>query len=185
MFIIAGLGNPGKEYEKNRHNVGFMIIDNIVSTHGLSSDKKKFHAIINEGQIGEKKVITVKPTTFMNKSGTSVQEISRFYKVPLSNIIVIHDELDIITARVKIKTGGGNGGHNGLKDIDARIGKDYKRIRFGIDHPGDRNRVSSYVLSNFAKIEVDEVRNKINLISNNIELFLDDKNNNFLQNISQ
>lgn len=185
MHIIVGLGNPGKEYAKNRHNIGFMVIDEIISEYNLSNERKKFHGILNEGLVGLQKVITLKPTTFMNLSGAAVQELSRFYKVPLENIIVIHDELDIITGRIKVKIGGGHGGHNGLKDIDAKIGKNYKRIRFGIDHPGDKNRVSSYVLSDFAKSEIDEVNEKIHLICKNISLYMQDKDNEFLKQVNK
>lgn len=157
MFLLIGLGNPGKEYEKTRHNIGFMVIDAIADKYSLSSPKVKFSAHVSEGEINGHKVITLKPKTYMNRSGISVVEAVKFYKIPLENIIVFHDDIDLELGRIKTKIGGGSGGHNGIKDIDAHIGKEYKRVRIGVGHPGHRDDVSDYVLANFAKAEEDEV----------------------------
>ncbi|MCH2037900.1 MAG: aminoacyl-tRNA hydrolase, partial [Rickettsiales bacterium] len=153
MKLLVGLGNPGDKYRNTRHNIGFKIIDAFGSKHDFSSPKAKFHGLISEGMVGHHKVITLKPQTFMNRSGVSVSELAGFYKIAPEDIIVVHDEIDLQFARVKAKQGGGNAGHNGLKDISARIGPDYYRFRFGVGHPGDRNKVASYVLKDFTKDE--------------------------------
>lgn len=165
MFLFVGLGNPGKEYEKNRHNLGFMAVDTIAEDHSFSSYKAKFRGCFSEGNINGEKVFIIKPSTYMNKSGGSVAEIVKFYKIPLENIAVFYDELDLPLGKVRVKIGGGSGGHNGIKDLDRCLGKNYKRIRCGIDHPGDRDRVSAYVLSNFAKSEEDSVCKLISDVS--------------------
>ncbi len=151
MLIIAGLGNPGSKYADNRHNIGFMAADEIVRRHAFGPWKNKHNAEISEGKLNGEKVLVVKPTTFMNESGQAVGEILRFYKEELSNLIVIYDELDLPAGKLRIKTGGGSGGHNGIKSIDAHCGKDYRRMRLGIDHPGSRERVTGHVLGDFSK----------------------------------
>ncbi|MDZ7603170.1 MAG: aminoacyl-tRNA hydrolase, partial [Hoeflea sp.] len=150
MLLIAGLGNPGPQYARNRHNVGFMAVDEIARRHSFSGFSKKFRGEIAEGTIADQKVLLLKPMTFMNLSGDSVGDALRFYKLSPADLIVLHDELDIAPGKLKLKTGGGNGGHNGLKSIDAHCGKDYKRLRIGIGHPGHKDRVSPYVLGDFA-----------------------------------
>ncbi len=160
MYLLIGLGNPGKEYENTRHNIGFMVVDEIIRHYGFFSPKMKFHGLLADGKIADEKVIILKPQTFMNRSGISVAEAVKFYKIPPENIIVLYDELDLIPAKVRVKTGGGSGGHNGIKDIDSHIGKGYKRVRIGIGHPGDKDMVSGYVLHKFSKDEkpaMDEV----------------------------
>lgn len=153
MKLIVGLGNPGSQYEDTRHNIGFMIADAFCEAADLGGYKNKFHALVAEGVIGHEKVIVAKPQTFMNRSGLTVSELVSFYQFYPEDIIVIHDELDINFAKIKVKKGGGNAGHNGLKDISQKIGTDYFRIRFGIGHPGDKGKVSSYVLKKFSKEE--------------------------------
>ena len=153
MLLIVGLGNPGAEYKNHRHNVGFMAVDAIARANGFSSWSRKFQGEISEGKFGTNKVLLLKPLTFMNVSGQSVAAAANFYKLTEADIIVIHDELDLDPGRCKVKTGGGNGGHNGLKSIDAHIGKDYKRLRIGIGHPGHKDRVNPYVLGDFAKAD--------------------------------
>ena len=172
MFLLVGLGNPGKEYAATRHNIGFMAIDEIADSYGFKSATAKFHGLLQTGQIVGNKVVTLKPTTFMNRSGVAVSEAAKFYKIPLQNIIVIHDEIDLDLGRIRVKSGGGAGGHNGLRDIDSRIGKDYKRVRVGVGHPGDKDRVSSYVLSKFAKSEVDEVQRIVISVADNIDILV-------------
>lgn len=154
MKLIVGLGNPTKEHEKQRHNIGFMAIDSLVREYNLSGPKQKFAAEIYEGFIGTEKVLAIKPQTYMNNSGRAVAEAAKFYKIGLDNIIVVYDELDLAFSKLRIKQGGGAGGHNGIRDIDAKLGKkNYFRIRMGIDHPGHKDRVTGYVLSNFSKEE--------------------------------
>lgn len=153
MLLLVGLGNPGAGYSENRHNIGFMAVDEIVRRHSFSPWRKKFQAEVAEGTVGGIKVLALKPQTYMNRSGQSVGEAVRFYKIEPDNIVVIHDELDLPLGRLKVKKGGGHGGHNGLRDIDAHIGKEYRRIRLGIGHPGDKDLVTGHVLSDFAKGE--------------------------------
>ncbi len=157
MYLIVGLGNPGTEYRFHRHNVGFLMVDILHQTYGSSEfSKNKWQGLSAEGKINDQKVIFIKPQTYMNKSGPAVSGVANFYKIPLENILVVHDELDIDPARLKIKKGGGNGGHNGLKSIDAHLGKDYWRMRIGIGHPGVKGMVSGYVLSNLPQKELPD-----------------------------
>jgi PTH1 family peptidyl-tRNA hydrolase len=172
MIIIAGLGNPGSQYAGNRHNIGFMALDEIQRGKSFSPWAKKFKALISEGEVAGEKVLLLKPQTFMNLSGESVGEAMRFYKVTPASIVCIHDELDLLPGRVRIKVGGGNGGHNGLKSLDAHCGKDYRRLRLGIGHPGDKNLVSNYVLGDFAKIDKVWLDPLIDEIGRNIEMLV-------------
>ena len=151
--LVAGLGNPGREYARNRHNIGFMALDAIARRHGFPAPRAKFHGLAREGTIGGERVILLQPQTYMNESGRSVGEAARFHKIGLGDIIVFHDELDLAPAKLRIKIGGGNAGHNGLRSITAHMGNDYKRVRLGIGHPGDKALVHGYVLSDFAKAE--------------------------------
>lgn len=152
MWMIVGLGNPGPEYARNRHNIGFMTADALAERWGFPAFRSKFRGQMSEGTLGGHKAILLKPQTFMNLSGESVAEAARFYKIPPTHIVVFHDELDLPPGKVRVKTGGGNAGHNGLKSIDAHLGTpDYVRVRLGIGHPGDRDRVHGHVLSDFSK----------------------------------
>lgn len=153
MFLIVGLGNPGAKYAENRHNIGFMAVDEIHHRHGFAPFRSKFQGQIADGTIDGIKTLLLKPTTYMNESGRSVREVCQFYKIQEKDIVVIYDELDLAPGKVKVKTGGGSGGHNGIKSLDAHIGKDYRRVRLGIGHPGDKNLVSGYVLRDFAKAD--------------------------------
>ncbi|HET6390132.1 aminoacyl-tRNA hydrolase [Hyphomicrobium sp.] len=153
MKLFVGLGNPGDKYRANRHNIGFMAMDRIAERHGFGPWRKKFQGYISEGEIGGKRVTLLKPETYMNESGRSVGEAQRFLKIPLSDVYVFHDELDLAPGKVKVKTGGGNAGHNGLRSITAHIENDYKRVRLGIGHPGSKDAVVHYVLNDFAKSE--------------------------------
>ena len=172
MFLIVGLGNPGKEYALHRHNVGFMAIDTIASCYNFSDFRLKDQGMVAEGSIGSHKVLLLKPMTYMNKSGQALSAIARFYKIPIENIIVIHDELDLAPGFLKIKVGGGHGGHNGLRSIDSHVGKEYTRIRFGIGHPGSKEKVTGYVLHNFAKSEMDLVAERLGDIARDIDLLI-------------
>jgi PTH1 family peptidyl-tRNA hydrolase len=153
MLLLVGLGNPGSRYARHRHNVGFMAVDAIADAHGFTADRSKFHGEIREGLIGGEKALVLKPSTFMNDSGRSVAAAARFYNIALDQIIVFHDELDLAPGKLKVKCGGGNAGHNGLKSIDAHLGNAFRRVRIGIGHPGDKARVSGYVLGDFSKTD--------------------------------
>jgi PTH1 family peptidyl-tRNA hydrolase len=155
MKLIVGLGNPGEKYAGNRHNIGFMAVDEIARGYGFAPWKKRFQGYTAEGQIGLVKCILLKPSTYMNESGRAVGEAMRFYKLPLGDVIVIHDEIDLKPGAIRVKKGGGNAGHNGLKSISAHAGNDYVRVRLGIDHPGDKALVANYVLQDFAKSDRD------------------------------
>ncbi len=158
MWLLVGLGNPGDEYAGHRHNVGFMAIDAIADKGGFPPFRAKFQGLLCEGKArgakNEDKIVLLKPQTYMNESGQSVGKAAKFYKIPAENVIVFHDELDLKNDTVRIKKGGGNAGHNGLRSIQDHLGTaDFWRVRIGIDHPGDKDRVSAYVLSDFAKAE--------------------------------
>jgi peptidyl-tRNA hydrolase, PTH1 family len=154
MKLFVGLGNPGRAYAGNRHNVGFMAVDGIARRHPFASFRARFQGQAAEGAIGRERVILLKPETYMNDSGQAVGEAARYYKIDLPDIVVFHDELDLTPGRLRVKLGGGNAGHNGLRSITDHIGNDYRRVRIGIGHPGDKDRVHDYVLSNFAKAEL-------------------------------
>ena len=155
MQLWTGLGNPGPQYAMHRHNIGFMAVDAIAEVHGFAAPKRAFQGWIQEGRIGSEKILLLKPGTWMNESGRSVGEAMRFYKLTPQDVTVFHDELDLAPFKLKVKTGGGHAGHNGLRSTDAHIGPDFRRIRLGIGHPGHKDRVSPYVLGNFAKAELD------------------------------
>lgn len=153
-WLFAGLGNPGDKYAGNRHNIGFMAVDAIAQDFSYPAWRKKFQGDMAEGNIENQKVILLKPTTYMNESGQSVKAAAKFFKIKPDRIVIFHDELDLGPGKVRIKQGGGNAGHNGLKSIQAHLGTpDFWRVRLGIGHPGDKNRVHGYVLSDFSKSE--------------------------------
>ncbi|QGY01429.1 aminoacyl-tRNA hydrolase [Methylobacterium mesophilicum SR1.6/6] len=153
MRLIVGLGNPGARYAGNRHNIGFLAVDAIARQHRASPFRHRFQGEAAEVVLGTERAILLKPTTFMNESGRAVAEAQRFYKIPLADVIVLHDELDLAPAKLRVKVGGGNAGHNGLRSITAQCGNDYRRVRLGIGHPGDKALVHSYVLNDFGKAE--------------------------------
>ncbi len=153
MKLFVGLGNPGEKYARNRHNIGFMAVERIAERHGFGPWKKKFKGTAADGEIGGEKVLLLKPETYMNESGQSVGEAARFLKISEADVIVFHDELDLLPGRIKVKTGGGNAGHNGLRSISAHLGNETVRVRLGIGHPGSKDAVSHFVLSDFAKAD--------------------------------
>ncbi len=155
MKLFVGLGNPGAKYARNRHNVGFMAVETIAERHGLGPWRRRFHGEATEGTLSGERVLLLKPTTYMNDSGRSVGEAQRFLKIPLEDIYVFHDEIDLAPGKLKVKTGGGNAGHNGLRSISAHSGNDYNRVRIGVGHPGVREAVAHYVLHDFAKVEYE------------------------------
>lgn len=155
MQIFVGLGNPGTKYAGNRHNIGFVALDRIAEEHGFGPWKSKFQGQISEGRLGGDKVLLLKPETFMNLSGQSVGEAVRFYKLAPGDVTVFHDELDLAPGKLKVKTGGGHAGHNGLRSIHGHIGEAYRRVRLGIGHPGRKELVAGYVLHDFHKADQD------------------------------
>lgn len=155
MLLLVGLGNPGEKYKRHRHNVGFMAVDAIADAMRFGPARSKYQGELREGEIDGEKALTLKPQTFMNDSGMSVGAAMRFYKLSPADVVVFHDELDLGAGKIKVKTGGGNAGHNGLRSIDEHIGNDFRRVRIGIGHPGDKSRVTGHVLGDFAKSDYD------------------------------
>ena len=153
MLLLAGLGNPGPRYTYNRHNIDFMAVDEIVRRHSFSPWRSRFQADCAEGRFGGEKVLALKPQTYMNESGRAVGEALRFFKLTPEDVIVIYDEIDLAPGKLRVKQGGGNGGHNGIRSIEAHIGKDFWRVRLGVGHPGHKELVHGHVLSDFAKAD--------------------------------
>ena len=165
MQLWVGLGNPGPQYAMNRHNVGFMAADVIADIHRFGPVQKKFQGWLQEGRIGGAKILLLKPATFMNESGRAVGEALRFYKLDMDALTVFHDELDLAPFKVKVKRGGGTAGHNGLRSIDQHLGPDFRRVRLGIGHPGHKDRVTGWVLGNYAKAEMDPLADMLGAIA--------------------
>jgi PTH1 family peptidyl-tRNA hydrolase len=170
MRLLVGLGNPGTQHVGNRHNVGFMVLQEIARRHGFSPWRRRFQGVATEGAIGSERVLLLLPGTYMNESGRAVGEAAHFYKLPLSDIVVVHDEVDLPPAKVRVKAGGGIAGHNGLRSITAHVGNDYRRVRIGIGHPGVKERVHGHVLGDFGKDEREWVDALASVIADNAEL---------------
>jgi PTH1 family peptidyl-tRNA hydrolase len=184
MKILVGLGNPGSQYAGHRHNIGFMAMDRIASDHGVGPWRVKFNGEVSEGRLGSDKVLLLKPTTFMNDSGRSVQAACAFHKVAPADVIVFHDELDLAPGKVRLKTGGGHAGHNGLRSIHAHLGPEYDRVRLGIGHPGHKDRVAGYVLHDFAKADQEWLDDVLHGISDGIGQLVDGHGDKFLNVIA-
>jgi PTH1 family peptidyl-tRNA hydrolase len=170
MQLLVGLGNPGARYAGNRHNIGFMAVDAIARRHGIGPWRRRFQGVSAEGKIGVSRALLLLPGTYMNESGNAVAEAAHFYKLDLGAIVVFHDEIDLPPAKVRVKTGGGIAGHNGLRSISAHIGNEYRRVRIGVGHPGHKDLVQSYVLQDFAKAERPWVEALCEIIADNAEL---------------
>jgi len=170
MLLIVGLGNPGARHAGNRHNIGFMAVDAIAKRHGFPPWRRRFQGVATEGTLGGARALLLLPGTFMNESGRAVEEAAHFYKIGLDEIVVFHDELDLPAGKLRIKTGGGVAGHNGLRSISAHLGNDYRRARIGIGHPGVKELVHSYVLSDFAKSEKGWVETMCEAVADNAPL---------------
>lgn len=184
MLVFAGLGNPGARYANNRHNVGFMAVDAIHRRHGFPRWTKKFSAENALGEIGGQKVLLLKPQTYMNLSGQAVGEALRFYKLAPSDLTVFHDDLDLAPGKVRIKTGGGNGGNNGLRSIDAHIGRQYRRVRIGIGHPGAKERVTGHVLGEFARADATWLEPLLDAIGENADFLARGDDSGFMNKLS-
>jgi PTH1 family peptidyl-tRNA hydrolase len=172
MRLLVGLGNPGAEHVGNRHNVGFMVLQEIARRHGFGPWRRRFQGAVTEGSLGAERALLLLPSTYMNESGRAVGEAAHFYKLALDDIAVVHDELDLPPGKVRVKVGGTDAGHNGLRSITEHLGRDYRRVRVGIGHPGDKSRVYGYVLSDFAKSEHEWVAALCEVIADNAALLL-------------
>ncbi|MEM9495816.1 MAG: aminoacyl-tRNA hydrolase [Pseudomonadota bacterium] len=188
MLLLVGLGNPGDDYARHRHNVGFMAVDAIAERHGFAPERSKFQGVVRDGFLsgpgGREKTVILKPLTYMNESGRAVGEAMRFFKLDPSAVVVFYDELDLAPGKIKVKTGGGAAGHNGIKSIDAHIGNDFRRVRIGIGHPGDRAKVTGHVLGNFSVRDRDWLDALLGAIADAAP-FLSDENNRFATDVAR
>ncbi len=184
MHMIVGLGNPGRDYAGNRHNIGAMAVDEIARRHGFSPFRSKFQGLIADGTVDGERVLLLKPETFMNRSGDSVAAAAKFYKLDTGDITVIYDELDLAPGKLRVKTGGGTGGHNGLRSIDPQIGPDYQRVRLGIGHPGHKDLVSRWVLNDFAKADQDWLEPLLCAVADNAALLAKRDASNFMNRVA-
>ncbi len=169
MKLLVGLGNPGQKYARNRHNIGFMAADEIIRRHGLSGPRTRFQSEAFEGAVGRERVLLLKPATFMNESGRAVAEAARFFKIEPGDIIVIHDEIDLVPGKLRVKTGGGTAGHNGLRSLDRYIGPEFVRVRIGVGHPGRKDLVAGFVLKDFANADQEWIEPLIDAIAQHFE----------------
>lgn len=184
MRLIVGLGNPGTQYAGHRHNVGFMAAGKIARRHGFSSPREKFHGLIAEGNIAGDKVVLLLPHTFMNDSGRAVQAAMQFYKIEPEDVVVLYDEIDLAFGKVRVKKGGGAGGHNGIRSIDAHIGPHYWRVRIGVGHPGQKELVKHYVLHDFDAEEKPELEKMLDAIAENFALLYERGHEHFMTKVA-
>jgi PTH1 family peptidyl-tRNA hydrolase len=173
MLLMVGLGNPGPSYRDNRHNVGFMAVDAVHGRWRLNPFRNKFHGDLAEGSIDGEKVLLLKPQTYMNESGRAVQAAMAFYKIKPADVVVFHDELDLAAGKLRVKRGGGHAGHNGLRDIQAHIGPDFRRVRIGVGHPGDKEKVVGHVLKDFSKEDRRWLDTLLDAVADNAALLID------------
>ncbi|MHA1599052.1 MAG: aminoacyl-tRNA hydrolase [Alphaproteobacteria bacterium] len=185
MLLLVGLGNPGGDYANNRHNIGFMAVDEIVRRHSFGPFKSKFSGEISEGRLSGEKVLVLKPKTYMNESGRSVGEAAKFFKIAPEDVLVIHDEIDLEAGKLRCKIGGGHAGHNGLRSIHAHIGDDYRRLRLGVGHPGSKDAVSDHVLKDFSKADKDWLQPLIAAIADHIDLWVDGDDAGFTNRVAR
>jgi PTH1 family peptidyl-tRNA hydrolase len=183
-LLIAGLGNPGADYARNRHNAGFMALDTIHESYKFGPWRSRFEGAISEGTIAGRKTYLLKPMTYMNDSGRSVGPAARFFKLPPEAVVVMHDEIDLAAAKIKVKAGGGDAGHNGLRSITATLGPDYRRVRIGVGHPGGKGRVHGHVLANFSKADEDWLVPLLSAIAESAPLLAEDDDVGFMNKIS-
>jgi len=179
MLLFVGLGNPGERYVGNRHNIGFMAVQAVAKRHGIAPWRRRFQGVAVEGTIGGEKLLLLLPGTYMNESGRAVAEAAHFYKLEAGNVVVFHDEAELAPGKVRLKKGGGNAGHHGLRSISEHIGNDYHRVRLGIGHPGNKDLMESYVLQDFAKDERPWVEALCDLVADNAALLIEGKDSSF------
>src|SRR6201986_3105040 len=179
MQLFVGLGNPGAKYARNRHNIGFMAVDEIARRHGFAPWRRRFQGETSEGTLDGERVILLKPSTYMNESGRAVSEAANFFKLGVGDIVVFHDEIELPPAKMRVKVGGGIAGHNGLRSISAHVGNDYRRVRLGVGHPGVKELVHAHVLNDFAKAEQPWVEALCDIIADNAEMLAQGKDSSF------
>lgn len=184
MHLIVGLGNPGDKYSRNRHNIGFLAVEEIARRHGFPPFREKFKGLVSEGTIAGEKVLILKPQTWMNSSGESVEAALQFYKLTPAEVSVVYDEIDLVPGKSRIKRGGGNGGHNGLRSIDPRIGPDYRRIRLGVGHPGHKDRVMPWVLGDFSKPDLVWLEPLLTALADNADLIVKGDDNTLMNKLA-
>ena len=184
MILLVGLGNPGSEYALTRHNVGFMAVDNFVHRYSFNGFKSKFKGLIADGTVKNEKVMILKPQTYMNLSGESVRAVCDFYKIPVQNVIVFHDDMDLPVGKLKVKIGGGSGGHNGIKSIDSHLGNNYMRVRIGISKPVLKEQVVDWVLSKFSSTDQNILNEQFDLIADSLDLLVKGDSSNFMNKIA-
>ena len=184
MFLFVGLGNPGAKYASNRHNIGFMAADVIWVAHRFGPWRKKFQGELSEGTLAGKKILLLKPQTFMNESGRSVGEAVRFHDIPLDHVFVFYDELDLEPGKVRVKLGGGAAGHNGIRSIASHITPEFKRVRLGIGHPGDKRFVQPHVLGDFAKSDRDWLVKLLDAVADNVALIAEGADEKFQSKVA-
>jgi len=183
-LLIAGLGNPGERYARNRHNAGFIVADEIHAHYRFGPWRAKFEAFLSEGELKGRKTYLLKPQTYMNNSGVSVGAAMRFFKLPLSALVVIHDEIDLAAGKIKVKTGGGDAGQNGLRSITSTLGPDYRRVRVGVGHPGEKSLVSAHVLQNFSKEDIEWLRPLVGAMVEAAPLLAKDDDTGFMSKVA-
>jgi peptidyl-tRNA hydrolase, PTH1 family len=179
MQLLVGLGNPGPRFAGNRHNIGFMAVEAIARRHRIGPWRRRFRGVAAEGPIDGERVILLLPETYMNESGLAAGEAAHFYKIAVGHIVVFHDEIDLAPAKVRVKTGGGSAGHNGLRSISSHVGNDYRRVRIGVGHPGAKELVYPYVLSDFAKTERSWVETLCDIIADNVVMIIKGEDSSF------
>lgn len=185
MQIWVGLGNPGAQYALHRHNVGFIALDALAEVHGFGPWQKKFRSLVADGRIGRNRLLLVKPQTFMNDSGDAVQQALNFFKADETALTVFHDELDLAPFKLKVRTGGGLAGHNGLRSINASLGPDFRRVRLGIGHPGHKDRVTGHVLGNYAKSEMEPLSDLLGALSAEADWLADGDDVRFMNEVAR
>ena len=183
-LLVAGLGNPGAQYARNRHNAGFIVADEIHAHYRFGPWRAKFEGFLSEGELAGRKTYLLKPQTYMNHSGVSVGAALRFFKLPLSALVVIHDEIDLAASKIKVKTGGGDAGQNGLRSITATLGPDYRRVRVGVGHPGEKSLVTAHVLQNFSKEDIDWLRPLVGAMVEAAPLLARDDDTGFMSKVA-
>jgi PTH1 family peptidyl-tRNA hydrolase len=183
-LLLAGLGNPGAQYALNRHNAGFILVDAIHAEHGFGPWRVKFQGLVSEGKLAGRKTYLLKPQTFMNDSGNSVGPALGFFKLPLSALVVAHDEIDLAAGKLKVKTGGGDAGQNGLRSVTAALGPDYRRVRIGIGHPGEKSRVTGHVLQNFSKSDIEWFKPMLDAMVEAAPLLAKDDDTGFMSKVA-
>ena len=184
MLLLAGLGNPGGKHARQRHNVGFMAVERIAAAHGFGAWRRRFQGEVSRGTLGKRDTLLLKPATYMNNSGRSLAAAARFFKLAGGDIVVFHDEMDLAFGKVRVRAGGGHAGHNGIRDIHAHLGPDYRRVRIGVGHPGSRHKVIGHVLDGFSRAERGDIDDVLEAIADCAPLLADGDNDRFQSRVA-